>query len=127
MTYKDNNPKSGAGALKVPLHLVPPSASHYLAEALADGAVKYGPYNWRESGISAMVYVGAAKRHLDAWLDGQDSAEDSEVHHLAHAMACLAIILDATSVGTVVDDRPPKGAAHRLQKDFNMKKVNELP
>ena len=127
MTYKDNNPKSGVGALKVPLHLVPPSASHYLAEALADGAVKYGPYNWRESGVSAMVYVGAAKRHLDAWLDGQDSAEDSEVHHLAHAMACLAIILDATSVGTVVDDRPPKGAAFRLQKDFNMKRVSELP
>ena len=127
MTYKDNNPKSGAGALKVPLHLVPPSASHYLAEALGDGAIKYGPYNWRSSGVSAMVYVGAAKRHLDAWLDGQDSAEDSDVHHLAHAMACLAIILDATSVGTVVDDRPPKGAAGRLQKDFNMKKVNELP
>lgn len=125
MTYKDNNPKSGAGALKVPLHLVPPSASHYLATAFADGADKYGPYNWRDSGVSAMVYVGAMKRHIDAWLDGENVSQDAGVEHLAHAMACAAIILDAGSIGTLVDDRPTKGAVPALQIDYNNKKVND--
>lgn len=125
MTYKDNNPKSGAGALKVPLHLVPPSATHYLATAFADGASKYGPYNWRDSGVSAMVYIGAMKRHIDAWLDGENVSQDAGVHHLAHAAACAAIILDAQSVGTLVDDRPPTGAASALQLEYNNKKVED--
>ena len=54
--YPDGNPKTAQGALKVPLHLVPPSAMHYLALAFRDGATKYGPYNWRDKGVSASVY-----------------------------------------------------------------------
>lgn len=116
--YPDNNPKTSQGAKKVPLHLVPPSASHYLATAFADGARKYGPYNWRDAQVSATVYVGAMKRHIDAWFDGEEVSADALVHHLAHAMACCAIILDAASVGMLNDDRPTKGAAGRLQAEF---------
>jgi hypothetical protein len=117
-SYPDDNPKAAIGATKVPLHLVPPSATHYLALALEDGARKYGPFNWRETGISASTYIAACKRHLDAWADGEDLAQDSGVHHLAHAMACLALPLDAASVGKLIDDRPPAGAAARLQADY---------
>lgn len=116
--YPDGNPKTAQGAKKVPLHLVPPSATHYLATAFADGAAKYGPYNWREKGVSATVYVGAMKRHIDAWFDGEEVSADALVHHLAHAMACCAIILDAASVGKLNDDRPPRGAVSRLQVEF---------
>ena len=116
--YPDDNPKSAVGSAKVPLHLVPPSAMHYLATAFADGAAKYGPYNWREKSVAASVYIAAMKRHIDDWWDGEDLSEDAKVEHLAHAMACAAIILDAASIGKLVDDRPAKGAASRLQKDY---------
>lgn len=118
-TLPDMNPKTRLGALKVPLHLVPPSAKHFLAEALANGALKYGPYNWRDEPISISVYYGAAQRHLDAFWDGESLAEDSGVHHVAHAMACCALILDAMVQGKLNDDRPTKGMASSLQARFH--------
>jgi hypothetical protein len=114
----DGNPKTRMGALKVPLHLVPPSARHFLALAFENGAGKYGPANWRDEPVSASVYVGAAGRHLDAYWDGEDLAEDSLVHHLAHAMACCAIILDAMECGTLNDDRYTKGPTSKLQERY---------
>jgi hypothetical protein len=42
-----------------------------------------------------------------AWFNGEECAQDSGVHHLAHAMACLAILLDAKTCGKLNDDRPP--------------------
>lgn len=117
--YPDDNPKSLVGATKVPLHLVPPSAKHYLALALENGAKKYGPYNWRDADISISTYKAALERHMDAFWDGEDFAEDSGVHHVAHAMACCALILDALSIGKLKDDRPTKGASARLQKEYS--------
>lgn len=116
--YPDNNPKTAIGVTKVPLHLVPPSAKHFLAQALADGARKYGPYNWREHAISISVYKAAMERHMDAFWDGEDYASDSGVHHAAHAMACLAIMLDAMTIGKLHDDRPSKGASPELQAKY---------
>ena len=116
--YPDNNPKTTIGVTKVPLHLVPPSAKHYLALAFKDGAAKYGPYNWREKKVSASVYVAAAQRHIDAWWDGENLSNDAKVEHLAHAMACMAILLDAQSIGMLNDDRPFKGASPTLQEEF---------
>ena len=45
-----------------------------------------------------------------AWQDGEDIDPDSGNTHLAHAMASLAILIDALESGNVVDNRPPKGA-----------------
>ena len=124
--YKDNNPKTLAGASKVPLHLVPPSAKHFLAEALGDWARKYGPYNWRGSKISISTYKAAMERHMDAFWDGEDYAADSGVHHVAHAMACCALILDAMSIDMLVDDRPTPGATPILQKEYVTKKEKSV-
>lgn len=126
-SYPDNNPKTAIGARKVPLHLVPPAAKHYLAEALADGAKKYGPYNWRDASISISVYKAAMERHMDAFWDGEDCAADSGVHHVAHAMACCALILDAMSVGKLHDDRPTRGASASLQGDYAARNVAPTP
>lgn len=124
--YPDDNPKTASGVTKVPLHLIPPSAKHYLAMALADGAKKYGPYNWRTSTVSISIYKAAIERHLDAFWDGQNEAEDSKVHHLAHAMAGLAILIDAMSIGRLRDDRPPAGTAPTLQADYaNSNPINQ--
>jgi hypothetical protein len=103
------------------MHLVPPSAKIYLAEGFKDGAQKYGPYNWRENQVAASVYVGAAQRHLDQWWDGEEYATDSNVHHLAHALSCLAIIVDGRETGNLVDDRPLPGCAARLIEDLTIK------
>lgn len=108
------NPKDAIGDLKPPLHLVPAVLDIQVAQAMRNGAEKYGPYNWREKKVRAHVYIAAARRHLAAWFDGEDVASDSGIHHLAHAAACLAILLDAEATGNLIDDRPVPGAASRL-------------
>ena len=116
--YPDGNPKTAVGAARLPLDLVPPIAMQHLAAAFKDGGAKYGPFNWREQQVSSTVYYAAAMRHLFAWFDGEDFADDSGVHHLAHAMACMAIVLDAESVGMLNDNRPTAGKAADMQNDY---------
>lgn len=106
-TYPDGNPKSAQGAKKFSLRLLPLPAEVEVNRALDDGRTKYGAANWRETGVAATVYVDAAKRHLAQWFDGgQENAADSGVHNLGHAMACLAILIDAQWNGKLIDDRP---------------------
>ncbi len=110
----DTNPKDLIGQRKVQLHLVPSSVIVRVATAMMDGAKKYGPYNWRAKKVRATVYLSAAERHHRSWLDGETYAPDSGVHHLAHAAACYAIIIDAEDTGNLIDDRPLPGATARL-------------
>lgn len=101
-----SDPKGQAGAAKNPLHLIPTAALIAEAAALRCGAEKYGLNNWRDSGVNAMTYVGAILRHLTSWRDGEDLDPDSGVSHLGMIRANCAILLDATHVGKLVDDRP---------------------
>jgi hypothetical protein len=111
------NPKDKVGATKPPLDLIPGVAEVQLSLAMKYGASRYGVANWRQHEIGARCYIGAAKRHLASWLDGEDLDADSKVSHLAHVMACMAIMLDAESIGKLVDDRPtPGGAASAIRK-----------
>ena len=111
------NPKDRVGAGKPPLHLIPPAAEILEAIVMGLGARKYGEYNWRTSKIRATVYIAAAKRHLAQWLDGQADDPESGVSHLAHARACLGVLLDAIATGNMIDDRPAAGpAAELIQK-----------
>ena len=100
------NPKDIFGAKKVSLSKLPAVAVAHAAHAMMDGARKYGAYNWRDKRVIASIYVDAAKRHLDDWFEGIKRADDSGVHHLGHAIACCAIILDAEETGNLIDDRP---------------------
>lgn len=109
--YPDNNPKTVFGMAKTPMHLCPPALTKGAAEAFANGASKYGAYNWREKMISASVYYAACKRHLDDWwdrVDADDCAPDSKVHHVKHGAACLGMILDVMDSPMFNDDRPIK-------------------
>lgn len=109
MQLKHTNPKDFVGSDKLPFHLWPETASALGALGLLDGAGKYGRSNWRESGVRASIYYDAARRHLNAWFEGEEVAEDSGVPHLGHALACLAIIVDAQAAGKLNDDRMYKG------------------
>lgn len=103
---KDPNPKDLIGVTKVPLNLIPATAKAHTAMAFRDGAIKYGPYNWRQYPVKTSVYLAAVERHIDAYQNGETHAPDSGVHHLGHAVACLAILLDAEEAGNLIDDRP---------------------
>lgn len=99
------NPKDAIGSAKPDLSLVTAAMLEAVAAALKNGAVRYGRGNWRSTPVRGLVYTAAALRHIKAWEDGEDFAADSGVHHLAHALASLAIIVDAGRAGTFIDDR----------------------
>lgn len=104
-TMKATNPKDMIGCDKIPLHLWPESATILGALGCLDGLLKYGRSNWRSAGIRASIYYDACRRHLNAWFEGEDVDPDSGLPHLAHALACLAIIVDADNAGKLNDDR----------------------
>lgn len=118
MERPDNNPKSIFGMKKPALGLIPSPALIHTAIAFQLGAAKYGPYNWREKSVSAMVYLNAAERHLRAFLDREDVEEESGACHLGHVMACCAIILDAMAVNNLIDDRPIYAPVGDILKQF---------
>jgi Domain of unknown function (DUF5664) len=100
------NPKDLFGNKKVSITKLPQVAVLHGAHAMMNGADKYGPYNWRDRAVIASIYIDAAMRHLMTWFEREETAEDSGVHHLGHAIACCAILLDAQATGNLLDDRP---------------------
>lgn len=119
-----SNPKDLIGAKKVQLNLIPPASMIYQALGMTDGKEKYGPFNWRDNEVIASIYIAALFRHVLCWFDGEENAPDSKKPHLAHAISCLGIIIDAKETGNLIDDRPKPGAAARLLTKYNkVKKV----
>ncbi len=104
----DFNPKDLAGMKKPDLSLLPPVAMAHIALAHMDGAIKYGPWNWRDKPISLSAYIAAIKRHCDEVMAGETFAGDSGIMHLAHIGATTNILIDAFHAGTVKDDRPKR-------------------
>ncbi len=68
-----------ADAQNVRFDLITPIGLRRLAETCAEGALKYGDFNWQR-GIPASQMLNHAIRHIYLWLAG-DNQED----HLAHA------------------------------------------
>ena len=103
------NPKDLLGVQKVPFTCFPAAGQIHGSMAMEDGEFKYGFMNWREHPVKARIYIDAMKRHIAAWEDGEETAQDSLVHHLGHVIACAAILLDAQEVGNLIDDRSKSG------------------
>lgn len=125
---KPSNPKDSVGATKLPLNLVPATAIAVASLAHLDGALKYGLWNWRDTGVRSSVYIAAALRHIQKWNNGEEFDKDSGVHHLGHALACINILIDSMAQGNLTDDRPPSiditAFMDKLQLD--VKRLNEL-
>lgn len=107
-TDKETNPKDAIGSDKMPMHLVSGIVKAYQAIAHFLGNVKYGSWNYRAKGARASVYRAALDRHMDAWWEGEDNDPDDNTPHLANALACINILIEAKEAGKLVDDRPPK-------------------
>jgi len=119
--FKPTNPKDRTATNRLDLSLFPATAEAYGALAMAEGDAKYGGYNYRISGVLASVYRAACKRHLDKWFNGEDEDPKTGVPHLANAIACLAVLVDAIEAGVLKDDRPPKVDVAGLLDRFEAK------
>lgn len=132
------NPKDAIGQGKLPMHLVPTAVGRYAALAFAEGALKYGKYNWRVAGVRMSIYIDAAHRHLaklqdGEWADGDSLGPDPEgnpqgtgVPHLANLIACAGIILDAWECNKLTDDRPPINGVASANTDLAQGHIKHL-
>jgi hypothetical protein len=127
---KPTNPKDIIGSNKLPIHLWPNTATAMGCIAMLNGMLKYGRSNFRALGIKASIYYDAAKRHLDAWFEGEEFDPDDGVPHLSAALACVAIIVDARAAGKLNDDRLIAGGYRELVDEMTphvsrLKKLHE--
>ena len=127
-SLKPTNPKDAIGSDKLPLHLWPGTATVMGALGLLDGALKYGRANWRDAGVRASIYYDALARHSFAMFEGEDIDPDSGLPHECHALACLAIIVDAKAAGKFIDDRQYPGGYRQLIDDMthHVKRLKDM-
>lgn len=90
------------------MELLDATAMQELAKVLTFGAQKYAAHNWRK-GLSKTRLVGAALRHLFAYLGGQDNDIESGLSHAAHAMCCCMFILGLEHREDLDDRHTPQG------------------
>jgi hypothetical protein len=74
--------------------LTPPLAFAEMVKVLTFGAEKYEPDNWKHVPESKTRYFDALERHIWAWKMGEQIDPESDIHHLAHAMCCLAFLYE---------------------------------
>lgn len=79
--------------LKPQLNLIPPLSELELGSVLTYGANKYSADNWRKLDNLQSRYIAAAMRHINQYRQGEQLDCESGLHHLAHAMASLAFIV----------------------------------
>lgn len=120
------NLKDALGSMKLPLALWPTTASAIGSLGILEGKVKYGLVNWRATPVRISIYLDALQRHIDAYREGEETAPDSEVPHLGNALACIAIIVDAKTNGTLIDDRPFSNQGYRKLIDKLTPLVREI-
>lgn len=89
---------------KPPLQLLDGLWLTGVAQVLAFGAVKYAPHNWRK-GLQLSRLLGAALRHIFAFLGGQDKDPETGLSHLYHASCCLMFAANMHETRPDMDDR----------------------
>ena len=92
---------------KIDLSLVPRVLMEAVAQALQFGEGKYGRYNFRR-GFPNHRLIAACLRHVLAYQDGEDLDPESNLPHLAHATACIAMLLQCEKDGTLTETRYQK-------------------
>lgn len=95
------------GSSKIPISVIPGTVITELALGLAEGAIKYGKFNWRVVGVRYSIYFDATMRHLISFDQGEDTDPDSGLNHITKAISSLTVLRDAMLQGKWTDDRPP--------------------
>lgn len=99
---------------KVLLHLLPSFFSECVARVMEYGAITkgYGAHNWKQ-GMPHTRLFNAARRHLDAWLNGEDKDDESGLPHLWHAACCVLFLAWMQKYRPDLDDRGEASDATR--------------
>jgi hypothetical protein len=118
-TYKPTNPKDAVGIKKAPMSVVPAVVLAELGVGMAEGALKYGPYNWRKAGVRASVYYDATMRHLMRWWEGEDFDPDSGLSHVTKAICSLVVLRDAMIQGNCNDDRAQSSHSREVMRHLD--------
>lgn len=105
LKYPDGNPKTQFGIAKPGDWHTPAIPYYEYSRVHLQGALKYGPFNWRDDPITMSTYLEALERHVKLLKEGQDRAVDTGERHLAHIMTDASILIDAEYHGTLNDDR----------------------
>lgn len=84
--------------------LVSPEWEEGLARVMQHGAQKYADRNW-EKGIDVGRCYAAFRRHVNAFLKGEDIDPESGLHHLFHANANLMFLWAMPLIHPERDDR----------------------
>jgi hypothetical protein len=74
--------------------LLPHRALHQMTLVLTCGAKKYSAENWRKVPGWRWRYYRAALGHIWAWWGGDKLDQETGLPHLAHAMCCVAFLLE---------------------------------
>lgn len=110
--YADDIPVATPGAskhdsAKVRMELLSPVALEELSKVLTFGAKKYASHNWRK-GLVWSRLLGAALRHLLAFMGGQDKDPETGISHINHAMCNLMFLSEFEHTHPELDDRYKK-------------------
>ena len=89
---------------KTQFGLMPPFALKEFADVLTYGAKKYDPDNWKRVPDAKSRYFDAAMRHMWAWKSAEKTDPETGLHHMAHAMCCLAFIIDIEMDPSIIND-----------------------
>jgi len=125
------NVKDLIGVTKPPQHCIPLPVLWEIGMAMFEGGWKYRDHNYRKIGVQASVYYDAARRHLDAWWEGEDIDPQSGLNHITKVMSCLTVLRDcmmqseAGAEGQFQDDRPPKSRVTMAMIEEQFKGMRE--
>ena len=94
---------------KLRYDLISPLWEEGLAEIMTGapgigGAGEYGARNWEQGLLVSRVYA-ALRRHISAWIKGEDNDPISGKSHLFHANACLMFLWAMPQIHPELDDR----------------------
>jgi hypothetical protein len=89
---------------KVMVELLPIESLEEIAKVMTFGAKKYNAENWR-AGIKWKRVLGAAMRHLMAFMRGENKDPESGLSHLAHLGCCVMFLLWYEQHRNGFDDR----------------------
>lgn len=78
---------------KLRYDLLPRQALREVVSRLTFGAKKYEPDNWRK-GIAYSRLVAAAERHWNAWLHGNITDADCDLHELSGVAINVLMLLE---------------------------------
>lgn len=111
---------------KLRFGLIPPKVLEAFADVLTLGAKKYSASNWVKAPEWSR-YVDAFERHFNAWKSGETSDPETGKPHLAHAMCCLAFLMELERLQLGKDDRITDASLRALAAEARAAEAAPLP